>query len=750
MRLTPIVHLILISLVALPPSHAMGQGSPGIQSDSPEQKRANSENLTLEKIFHPTHKVEYLKTAPRMEWLDSQTLLESDQGQITRINIQTLERSNLIEAKFLEQKFQSLGFSEKDAATAQKKSPVQWNKSKSHCLYTLEKDWVLVRLSDFQMTRLTRDGQLREAPLFSPDEKSIAYLKGNDLHVMDLLGNEQTLTQGGSETQLNGRLDWVYDEELYGRGSTRGFWWAPDSLSLAYLSFDQKKVNVHMLLDDRADQKQKGVRYSKAGEPIAQVSLGRVDLKGQTTWMEDPYPTQERLIVQVGFDPSGQLLASYQNRIQTWLELRRFEKSGQSAVLIKETSPAWQDRLSLPHFLKDGTFLWLSDRSFYRHLYRYDRNGKLLGQITGGKWDIRKFHGVNESTHQVFFSATEKSPFELHIYQATLDKNHQKKPNSKFKRLTTPTFGLKDHGTHIANFNEACSAFVCHWGSAQSPAQIHLVNLTQQKTERLIDLATPDFQKLKLGNVIFEQIPNSKGQTMNSMRVLPPDFAPSKRYPIFQEIYGGPQSPIARDGRLNLWHQFLAQKGYVVWVLDNHSATNQGMHSAFGVYQSLGQQEFQDQLDGLQWLKNHSWADTNRIFLDGWSYGGFMSAYAMSHSQNWKAAVIGAPVTDFALYDSIYTERYMGLPKDNPEGYKATRIMNHVKNIQGPVLIFHGTLDDNVHPQNSIQLIDALQKEGKAHELVLFPGAGHGPNKGEQTYFRYTKTWEWIQREIGK
>ncbi len=744
MRLTPVANLMFISLLSMQSPHAMGQ-------ETAKAPQSTFQNLTLEKLFHPKEKVEFASTPPRLEWLDAHTLLEIDKGRITRIDARTLERNNLLEPKFLEQKLVSLGFPEKEAAAASLKNPIQWSSSKDLCLLEVKSDFVLLTLSDLSFKRLTQDGQKREAPLFSPDEKRIAYLKGNDLYMMDLKGQEQALTQGGSDTRLNGRLDWVYDEELYGRGSKRAFWWAPDSLSLAYLSFDQSKVKIHMLLDDRADQKQTTVRYSKAGEPMAHVSLGRVNLKGETQWMEDPFPAEERLIVQVGFDPSGHILAAFQNRIQTWLELRRFASNGKSELLVKETSSAWQDRLILPHFLKDGSFLWLSDRSGYRHIYRYDAKGRFLGPITQGSWDIRKLHGVDETKGLVYFSATEKSPFELHIYQASLTQKREQNPNLNLQRLSSQQLGLQENGTHIATFNKDASAFISHWMSAQKPGQIHLVNLKQGKGQLLTDLATPDFIKYSWGRVQFETLQNRHGKTMNSLRVLPPDFDPQKRYPIFQEIYGGPQSPLARDARLNPWHHYLAKQGYVVWVLDNVSATNQGPASAHGVYRNLGEQELQDQLDGIEWLKKQSWADTSRMFLDGWSYGGFMSAYAMSHSpQTWKAAVVGAPVTDFSLYDSIYTERYMGLPKDNQTGYKATRIMNHIKDIQGPLLIFHGTLDDNVHPQNSIQLIDALQKEGKAHELVIFPGAGHGPNKGEQTYFRYAKTWEWIQRINGK
>jgi dipeptidyl-peptidase-4 len=234
------------------------------------------------------------------------------------------------------------------------------------------------------------------------------------------------------------------------------------------------------------------------------------------------------------------------------------------------------------------------------------------------------------------------------------------------------------------------------------------------------------------------------------MLILPPDFSPERRYPVFQEIYGGPRAPTVRNafGRYNLWWHFLAQQGYVVWVCDNRSASNKGPASAYAAYKRLGQTELEDQLDGLAWLKQQGWADPNRVAIDGWSYGGFMSAYALTHSQAWKVGIVGAPVTDYRLYDSIYTERYMGLPKDNPAGYDGTSLMKTAKNLEGRMLLFHGTLDDNVHPQNSIQFIDALMKAGKDFEQVFLPGSGHGPRTPEQIWFRYRKTFDFLKKNL--
>ena len=245
---------------------------------------------------------------------------------------------------------------------------------------------------------------------------------GNDLYRVEVATARETrLTTGGSETVLNGRLDWVYQEELYGRGSFRAFWWAPDSKRLAFLSLDETQVPVYTLMDDRFQpQKALKARYPKAGEPNPLARLGVVDLAGYTAWMDEPYPGRQTLVVQVGWDPEGRLLAAHQDRIQTWLDLRRYEGAA-SKLLIHETGRAWQERLPLPHFLPDGGFLWESGRTGRHHVYRYGKEAQLVGAITAGDWDVRKVHGTDATGHTLYFDATERSPIGLDAYRIGID-----------------------------------------------------------------------------------------------------------------------------------------------------------------------------------------------------------------------------------------------------------------------------------------------------------------------------------------
>jgi dipeptidyl-peptidase-4 len=570
----------------------------------------------------------------------------------------------------------------------------------------------------------------------------VAFLRGNDLYVVTTAdAKEARLTTGGNENRFNGRLDWVYQEEIYGRGNYKGYWWAPDSKRLAYLSLDETKVPTFTLVDDRTQpQKLLQARYPKAGDPNPVASLGVVDLEGRTTWMKNPYGDPEMLIVGVAWDPKGRLLANLTNRVQTWLELRRFEGTA-SKALLKEEGRAWQDphQQELPLFLKDGGFLWESNRTGHRHIYRYDAMGSLKNSVTAGPWDVRKLHGVDEAKGLVYFDASEHSPIATHGYRVGLN-------GKGLSRLT------QARGSHRVRWNKAFNAYLDTWSHLEQPAKQALFDGGGRQVRLIDENPSPKLKELQLGQIRLQQVKTRDGFPMETLLVLPPDFDARKKYPVFQTIYGGPQAPTVRDAfsREALWFHFLAQNGYIVWVCDNRSASNMGLASAEGVKGRLGVQELEDQLDGLAWLGEQGFADLGRVCIDGWSYGGYMSAYALTHSKAYKLGIIGAPVTDYRLYDSIYTERYMGLLSENKAGYEGTNLVAAAKDLSGRALILHGLLDDNVHPQNTVQFIDALQKAGKDFELRLFPGADHSSAFGEawQNWDLMRARWEFISKNL--
>lgn len=720
---------------------------PGLVAAPPEGR------LSLEDLFHPTRKVDFAGPAgPRYAWLPDGGLLESrtEKGTTThlRLDPRTGGKGTFLDGAAALAALVKAGAPEAEAKRALAQPAL--SEAGDAALLLLGGDLYWLKVPGTEARRLTRDGRPKDLPTLSPDGKKVAFLRGHDLHALELdTGTEVRLTRDGGEERLNGRLDWVYEEEIYDRGKPRAYWWSPDSRLIAFLQLDTSREPVHTLVDDRVHpQKLVPLRYPKAGEPNPAVRLGVVDFQGTLGWMEDPYPGQETLIVQVGWDPKGRLLAAYQDRVQTWLDLRRFEGS-RSATLVREQGRAWQARLPLPRFLKDGSFLWLSDRTGFRHLYRYDAGGRFLRQLTDGPWDVRELHGATEGrdprdakNRLAFFSGTERGPLGLDAYTVPLE---AKAPNARLQRLTDRP------GTHAVSFSRDLGAWLDRWSDVATPPRAEVRTLDGKTTRPLESTAWAGLKGLRLGRVKLQQVKARDGAPLETLLVLPPDFDPARKYPVVQPVYGGPGTPTVHDAfdrRGNLWYHFLAQQGFVVFACDPRTASSKGSASAHPAYRRLGVQELADLEDCLAWLGRQGWADLGRVAMEGWSYGGFMTTFALTHSDKWKAGVAGAPVTDWALYDSVYTERYMGLPKDNPKGYEGSSVLQAAAAMKGSLLLFHGTLDDNVHPQNSVKLLDALQKADKDVEFVLLPGSAHGPRSPEQVWVRYRKMWEFLKARL--
>lgn len=702
--------------------------------------------ITLNGLTHPTQKKDYV-TIPvvRLEWMSDGALVETqiEKGAVTllKVNPSTWIKTSLLPSDLLIQVLIKAGANEASAKKSLARAQFTWDQARNGFLIVIDENLFYVDLLQLMAKQLTFSAGPKDEPSFSPSGKHIAFLKGNDLYISSMENPKETaLTSGGSKTIFNGRLDWVYMEELYGRGSVKGYWWNPDGTSIAYLSLDETQVPTYTLTDDRGlRQIKKETRYPQAGDPNPIVKLGlvKIDQPLVTQWVSDLYPNQEILIVQVDFTPNGDLLASYQNRTQTWLDLRLFPKSivDQSLVLVREESKAsWQERLPLPVFLGDGSFLWESDRTGFRHIYRYTANGQLINAVTKGEWSA-DFQGVNPSATKVYFSSSERISTGQDAYSIDID-------GSNKERLT------HERGFHVTRWNPEFTLFIDQWSHAETVPKVVLKN---EKGEALRTISEGTMTNIKWGTVRFQQVPTRDGFLMETMLVLPPNMTPKKKYPVFQHVYGGPNAPQVLD-RWNssqmLWFHFLAQQGYIVWVCDNRSATNKGVQSAYPIYRNMGFLELQDQLDGLRWLEQQGFADMGRIALEGWSYGGYLTAFALTHSSAWKIGIVGAPVTDWHYYDSIYTERYMGLPQENPKGYEASSVIKSASNLNGKVLILHGTMDDNVHPINSIAFINKLQEFNKPYDFQIYPGSDHGVRFPNQIHSKQMKIWSFIQSNL--
>ncbi len=707
---------------------------------------ASAQELTIEQVAHPEKRLMPPSVVTvRASWLPDGTLLETrtEKGANTFTRLHPKQLKALpFDSKDADKPkepffavLQTAGLDEKAAKEALARITLP---EKPGALLVRSGAQLLVLDTAAKTAKKLGEAKTFDEALLSPNGKQVAFLKGNDIHLLDLATlTTKPLTTGGSDKLLNGRLDWVTQEEVYGRGTWRAFWWAPDSSRLAFLSLDVAKAPTFRMTDDRFHpQRNEDLSYPKPGEPNPVTKLGVVDLQGAITWMQNPHPEEETLIVDVTFDAKGSLMAWWQNRIQNWAELHRYagDKAG---LVVREHNPkGWVERPKPLRWLADGSFLLQSERTGHEHLYQISADGKAVKALTSGDFQVRRILSVDEKAGRIFIEANKDNAIGSDAYVVDL------KGRAPMRRLTD------GGGIHRVTLDPTNTWLIDSWSSVLSQGQTVLRD-TQGKVVKVIEDRSATPASFRRGTVKLVQVPTRDGYLMDGLLVLPPDFDPTKKYPVFQTGYAGPASPTVKD-RWNgsTWDHFLAQKGYIVWSCDPRSAADKGMVFSQTCYRNLGAQELKDYEDGLTWLEKQGFADMKRVAIDGWSYGGFMAAYCATNSTKWKVAIVGAPVTDYRLYDSIYTERYMALPSENKEGYDATSVVKKAKDTQSSLLIMHGMMDENVHPQNSVMFMDALMASGKDFQFVAFPGAGHGPRGAWQNWFRFKTVWDFLQRKL--
>ena len=583
----------------------------------------------------------------------------------------------------------------------------------------------LYRFADDQLTRLTEEAESREVIGLSPHGDAVSFVRDNNLFTINAsTGEVRQLTQDGSEVILNGILDWVYQEEVYGRGRWNGHWWRDDAGYIAFLRLDETDVPVYSIADYMPHMSEvEQTHYPKAGDPLPTIRLAIAQPQTDATvWVDlSKYAGTDILIVRGGWAPDGMFLFSVQDREQRWLELNEADPAdGTVRTLIREESPAWTDRLPHPHWLPDGSFLWLSDRGGYRHIYHYTRDGQLLHTLTSGDWAVHDLVGHDAETDWVYFTGARETVLEEHAYRVRLD-------GGEIQRLTEPGFD------HNVNFDPTFRYFFDTFSSVATPRQVQLRNADGSLVRVISENRVSAIDEYAWSIPALLQIPNRDGQLMNVQIIRPPDFDPSKKYPVLCPVYGGPDAPTVRNrwgGGGQLTDQYMAQQGYIIWRCDPYSATGGVAKAAWQAYRSLGANELDDLEDSLAWLIEQGCADPERIGITGFSYGGYLAAYALTHSKLFKVGIAGALLSDWRNYDAIYVERYMQTPEHNHDGYEQAAVSNAAADLHGRLLIVHGLLDDNVHFQNAAQLMDALQRAGKSFDLMIYPRDRHGIGYG--------------------
>ncbi len=557
---------------------------------------------------------------------------------------------------------------------------------------------------------------------FNGDESRLAYCTDQGLHFFDLETRKSQSVKAENRKHLIGKLDWVYQEELYGRGNFKGYWWQTGGDQVAFLKLDETPLFPFTVMDHMPVRgESEKTNYPKSGDPNPIVQVGVVSSVDPSSvfWVDlDQYEDEEILISGVTWSSNGrQLLIQVQNREQTWLDLvATDEQGGQPRVLFRDQTPAWIESPGDPIFLDSGEFLWRSPRSGYSHIYRYNGSGELVGSVTSGDWEVRSLIGVDSAKKFCYFTATRDNAIDVHAYRVNLS-------SGEIFAITTKP------GTHAVDFSDDFTHFIDTWSDIDDPEQFTLCRNDGSIIRQFRASNDDRLNYLDIAQPQFLEIPSDNDQPMDAMLIKPPNFDPLKKYPVLVHIYAGPQAPRVRNrwgGQWYLWHQMLAQQGYVVWMCDNQSASYRSAKNVWPVHRNFAENELKDIEKGVSWLKSQSFVDADRIGVWGWSYGGYMTAYAMTRSKSFKMGISGAPVTDWKNYDSIYTERYMGLPKRNPKGYESTSVLyNNAANLHGKLLLIHGTVDDNVHLNNTMQFVKELQYANKQFELMLYPSNRH-------------------------
>jgi dipeptidyl-peptidase 4 len=634
---------------------------------------------------------------------------------------------------------------EKERLTRYHVAAYLWAPDSKHLIFDSQGQLWLYDLGTETAVQFTSAADPSGDPKFSPDGAHVAYTRKHNLYVRSTTGNdEKALTKDTGENLFNGDIDWVYTEEL---GVRSNYFWSPDSKEIAFLHMDETKVPIYPITDwipthpDVENEK-----YPKVGDPNPVVKLGVVDPdKGKVRWISLT-SDEESYIPRFGWVKEGVIWAEVLNRTEDKMDLYFVDaKSGKSRIVLTETTPgAWIDFEHVEvRFLKSsGQFLWPSwrDGNMHIYLYSFDKQNpmaaeaKLERQLTKGDYEVLGIEGVDEAAGTVFFSANKDDPRQTHIFSVQLD-------GSGFKALTT------EEGQHFGNFSDDAKHYThMYFGPDKSPS-ISLCAVggacnpvwAARNSIAEYGLRAPKYLEFKADD----------GTLLYGRLLLPPDAPASGKIPLIINIYGGPAAQMVRKSTPDPFDEILAREGFAVFAVDNRGTPGRDRKFQTAIRHEFGAVELKDQLTALdQLLAQYPQLDKDRIAIWGWSNGGSMTLYAMTHSDRFKAGVAVAPVTDQRNYDTIYTERYMGLLKDDKDGYEQSDVMKNADKLHGALLLVHGTSDDNVHFQNSIQMIDALIKAGKQFRLMIYPNKTHSIAGKDARVHLFTMIADHFEREL--
>nr|WP_310589538.1 S9 family peptidase [Flectobacillus longus] len=583
---------------------------------------------------------------------------------------------------------------------------------------------------------------------FSPDGTKIAFVRQNNLFMVDLntMSERQITTDGKWNNIINGMCDWVYEEEF---SFAKAFFWSPDSRKIAFYTFDESKVpEYNMQMWGKLYPTDYRYKYPKAGEPNSTVSISVYNLVETKTVKMDLGKETDLYIPRIRWTINPNVLSiSRLNRYQNKMELIHADVfTGKTTTILIEESRTYVDVENFGDdltYLADGkSFIMSSEKGGYKHLYQYDMSGREVRQITNGKWEVDNFYGIDESSNTLYFTSTEIASIERHLYSISLDGKVKKKLSI-------------DRGVNSANFSPDFKYFILNNTASNSPLKVSLYRSANAQLVKVLEDNADLRARLTGYNISpkeFTVIKTAEGVELNSWIIKPVNFDPNKKYPLLMFVYGGPGSQQVLnqyDGANFFWYQILAQKGYIIACVDNRGTGGRGSEFKKCTYLNLGKLEVHDQIEAAKYFGRLPFIDATRIGIQGWSYGGFMASNCLFQGADvFKAAIAVAPVTNWRYYDTVYTERFLRTPQENPSGYDDNSPVTHAKNLKGNFLLVHGTGDDNVHFQNAVALEDALIKNNKQFQSFYYPNKNHGIAGGNTRLHLYTMMTSFLEKNL--
>ena len=728
------------------------------------QEQVEKKKLTLEQASGRERAPSYFSRAARISWgEDGRFLSWRRDGKTELLDPMTLEAASDVprgrpqqgllgpDASGVTYLLKQAGVDEKIAEAVGKKSPAG-QRSEDGTSLVIEhqgKYYMISGKPDHEKVEVLDSAEVGGALEFAQlggDGKHFAWVMNNDLYIKQLGGKTRRITENGGPDFFNGKLDWVYQEEIYGRGNFKAFWWSPDGKYVAFLASDEAAVHEFTLVDHIENGhfrvKPETVNYPKVGDPNPTVKLGIVEAKtGKVKWPDLSEFPEDLLITRVMWTPdSERCLFVIADRIQTYADMCSANPAtGKFKSMIRESSSdSWTPRPAPPRWLDSGDFIWTSHRDGFQHLYLYSADGKLKNAITAGDWQVSRIMHVDEERQMVWFSGTKDGAINSNVYRINFD-------GSGLLRLTS------GDGSHRVSFNHDRSLLIDRVSNRTMPEEVRLCDGNTGEVLKVLDQSEVAAAKdYLMAEWEVHEISARDGVKLDAAILKPVPFDPKAKYPVWLSTYSGPNAPTLRNSwQGSSWFQYLAQQGVIVLQVNVRSASGKGLWATKACYKQLGLSELHDLEDTVDWLCANPWADGDRVGITGYSYGGFMSAFALVFSDKFSLAVAGGGVYDWRMYDTVYTERYMSTPQLNPEGYAKTSILDHAGQLTGYLHMHHGAMDDNVHLQNMMQFAYALQKAGKLNwSMMVYPQTRHGIGHRELRWHARQQEWALIQEHL--